>query len=250
MFGKTAAGWVIALVLLQSAEIQNLQAQEQVREARGLVRSAARVEVRTDLVAAVADAPFGEGMRFKKGDLLISFDCDRYRAEFNSAKAAARAAGIEVRNKRSLVKHGAAGHSELEMAQADAARTAADAKARKVRVAQCVVKAPFAGRVVSLNARKYEMPKPGEPVIVVLDDAALELELVLPSRWLTWVKAGQVFAFLVDETGLNHEARVSRIGAEVDPVSQTIKVYGTLVGAGDKVLAGMSGVARFPVDGS
>ncbi|MEE9314058.1 MAG: HlyD family efflux transporter periplasmic adaptor subunit [Rhizobiaceae bacterium] len=219
-------------------------------DTRGLVRSSARVEVRTDLVAAVAKAPFKDGARFKKGAKLITFDCSRYRAELNSARAGASAAAIELRNKRRLFKNGAAGKSEVQLARAEAARNNAEVKARLSRVSQCVIKAPFAGRVVVLNTRKYEMPNASKPVIIILDDSALELELVVPSNWLVWLEPGREFLFKVDETGKTHPAKIVSIGAEVDPVSQTIKAYGVLLETNGRVLAGMSGQARFSPKGS
>ena len=238
-----SAGWALCISVVTT------NAQE-IKQTRGLVRSSARIEVRTDLVAAVSKAPFRDGARFKKGDKLITFDCARYRAELNSARAGAHAAAIELRNKRNLRKNGAAGKSEVQLAGAEASKANAEVKARLTRVSQCVIKAPFDGRVVTLNTRRYEMPNASEPVIVVLNDRELELELVVPSNWLVWLEPGQEFIFRVDETGKIHPAKITSLGAEVDPVSQTIKAYGKLLEADGRVLAGMSGKARFQPKGS
>ncbi len=217
-------------------------------EARGLVRSTARIEIRTDLVAKIKEVGFADGERFSVGDTLIRFDCSRYIADLNAAKATAHAANIEVRNQRRLYANGAAGKAEVQLARAESARAGADVKARKARMRDCVVRAPFSGRVVSLDVRQFEMPAPDKPVIVLIDDTQLELELVVPSVWLRWLKVGQSFDFSVDETGLRHEAELARLGAEVDPVSQTIKVFGTLKGDTKRILAGMSGTATFDDD--
>ncbi|MEE9375094.1 MAG: HlyD family efflux transporter periplasmic adaptor subunit [Rhizobiaceae bacterium] len=239
-----------SIALLFTALVATQTMGQDVLETRGLVRSATRIEVRTDIVAAVAKAPFKDGAKFKRGDKLITFDCRRYRAELNSAKAGANAASIELRNKRKLFKHGAAGKSEVELARAEMARNNAEVKVRLARMSDCVIKAPFSGRVVTLNTRQHEMPRASEPVIVVLDDTILELELVVPSNWLVWLRAGQEFSFLVDETGREHRAKINTLGAEVDPVSQTIKAYGVLLNADGAVLSGMSGQARFLQKGS
>lgn len=219
-------------------------------EARGLVRSSARVELRTDLVANIKLAPYDAGMKFKKGATLIEFNCVRYRAEYRAAMAGASVARVELRAKKLLVANGAAGKSELLIAKANAAQANAEAIARKARISECTFKAPFSGRVVALNTRKFEMPSAGEPIISIINDSVLELELVVPSKWLTWIKIGQRFQFLVDETGSVHTAMIMRTGAEVDPVSQTIKVFGQLQGDPDAILAGMSGTAKFDGNGS
>lgn len=86
--------------------------------------------------------------------------------------------------------------------------------------------------------------------MVIIDDGRLELELVVPSHWLRWLKSHQKFRFQVEETGAEHDAIVDRIGAEVDPVSQTVKVYGKLLGDIENTLSGMSGIALFSNRGS
>jgi multidrug efflux pump subunit AcrA (membrane-fusion protein) len=45
----------------------------------------------------------------------------------------------------------------------------------------------------------------------------------------------------VDETGKTYIARVARIGARVDPVSQSIKVVAVIEGRPSELMAGMSG---------
>jgi hypothetical protein len=45
----------------------------------------------------------------------------------------------------------------------------------------------------------------------------------------------------VDETGKTYGAQVSRLGARVDPVSQSIKVTAVIEGRPAELMAGMSG---------
>jgi len=50
-----------------------------------------------------------------------------------------------------------------------------------------------------------------------------------------------VFEVAIDETGKTYPARLNRTGARIDPVSQTIKVTGTIGGRFPELSAGMSG---------
>ena len=77
----------------------------------------------------------------------------------------------------------------------------------------------------------------------ILDDRALEIELIAPSRWLGWLKPGTTFQLHVDETGRDYPARIMRLGGRVDPVSQSIKVIGEIIAAAPELMAGMSGRA-------
>jgi multidrug efflux pump subunit AcrA (membrane-fusion protein) len=79
-----------------------------------------------------------------------------------------------------------------------------------------------------------------------LDDTSLEIELVLPSSSLSWLKRKAPFTFTVDETRKGYQARVKEIGANVDAASQTVKVTGVFDAFPTEVLSGMSGSAKFP----
>ena len=93
----------------------------------------------------------------------------------------------------------------------------------------------------------FETPSPNQPLMQIIDDSALELHVIVPSKWLVWLDKGEIFQFAVDETATSHTARVSRVGASVDAVSQTIKVIGVFDERPDRVLSGMSGQAIFTV---
>jgi multidrug efflux pump subunit AcrA (membrane-fusion protein) len=92
----------------------------------------------------------------------------------------------------------------------------------------------------------YEMPLAGKPVISIVAEGGAEIELVVPSSWLIWLQTGAEFKFAVDETQKTYPGQITRIGAAVDAVSQTIKVYGRFSSAAaSDVLPGMSGAADF-----
>jgi len=225
-------------------------AEELQHQSRGVVQSAKRIELRSDLSALVTSAKFSEGRSFKKGDVLVSFDCKRHQAELNSAKAAARGASLERKNKTTLYNKGAAGRNEVLLAKASAEKAQHDVTALRERMKNCSITAPFDGRIVALNVRRMEMPPGDKPLMIIIDDSALELELVVPSKWLSWLSRDEEFRFRVEETGAEHNATIERIGAEVDTVSQTIKVYGKLLGDMKNTLSGMSGVALFDGTGT
>ncbi|MCP1199609.1 efflux RND transporter periplasmic adaptor subunit [Notoacmeibacter sp. MSK16QG-6] len=215
-------------------------------DVRGIVRPANRLDIGTDLIAPVESAPFRDGQAFQKGDVLIRFACQRYRAEWNAAQASAHSAQLALKQKTELRRYGAAGNGEVDIAKADLARSRAEAAALAARLEGCEIAAPFDGRVIELNVRTSEMPRSGHPLMTILDDRTLEIEFVAPSHWLRWIVVGQPFAFHVDETDEILSATVERIAAEVDAISQTIQIVGRIEGDKGRTLAGMSGTAYLP----
>ena len=62
---------------------------------------------------------------------------------------------------------------------------------------------------------------------------------------MSWLRSGTNFTFRIDETGESVTASVLRVGAAVDPVSQTVKIMARLPEGRATVLPGMSGTADF-----
>ncbi len=63
----------------------------------------------------------------------------------------------------------------------------------------------------------------------------------MPSVWLRWLKVGSGFDVQIDETRKTYPAKFTRIGARVDPVSQSVKVAAAIHGRFPELMAGMSG---------
>ena len=240
---------ICAVLLWPSLEVGGAPV-EDITPVRGVVRPKTQASISTDLAVAVGRTPVLEGGRFQKGDLLMSFDCRRYEAEYDAAKAQHREAQLTAENSALLNQHKALGKFDLEISRARASKAAAEMAAVGVRLAQCSIIAPYDGRVVELLVREHETPAPGRPMITILSDVELEVELIVPSAWLAWLAAGQKFVFSVDEMRSQHEAHVDRLGAAVDPVSQTIKIVGRFEARDAKILAGMSGTAKFSALGN
>ena len=214
-------------------------------DARGVVVPNAEVTLGAGVTAPIVKIPYKPGTAFGKGDVLIGFDCGRQRADLRAAKASLSKASMYLRGKKRLLSRGAAGKQEVREAGADVAAANAQVEGLREVVKLCTVKAPFAGRVVERHADRYEIPAANAPVLTVVDDSVLELDLIVPSKWLRWVRPGTAFEFQVDEVARSFQARVTRVGAKVDAVSQTVKLTGAFKMRPANVLAGMSGTAKF-----
>nr|MBF0223137.1 HlyD family efflux transporter periplasmic adaptor subunit [Desulfobulbaceae bacterium] len=137
--------------------------------------------------------------------------------------------------------------SELDVAvsKARVARAEAEVELRRSMVTKCTIEAPFAGRVISRAANPFQYVTPGQPLLQVIDDANLTVQLFVPSHWLNWIKPGLPFKVKIDETNTEYKAQLTVLGAKVDQVSQTLEVRAKIDGNHPELLAGMSGTAYF-----
>jgi membrane fusion protein, multidrug efflux system len=218
--------------------------------ARGVVKAVTEATIAVDYTARIRRLPVKEGQAFHKGDVLVAFDCSRNQADVAAARAGAHARELVVVNNRKLLSRGAIGSAEVEVSVAELQKARAEMMAVQARTGTCNFKAPFEGRLVERVAQEHESLAPNQPLIKIVDTSNMEVEAIVPSKWLLWLKPGTIFAFSVDETGQQLSAKVVRMGAIVDPVSQTIKAYGVLTEKDTSVLPGMSGTATFQQAGS
>lgn len=216
-----------------------------VETVRGVIRAAREVTLAADIAARVKSAPLRDGDSFKQGDVLIAFDCAHLEASLDAAKAAWRGHRNTWASNIKLRRYGAGGQFAVRAAKADMDKAEAEIRVLQARMQPCTIRAPFSGRVVEKLVSAHEMPGANKPLLRIVDDSQPEIQLVLPSRWLVWLKAGLEFPFHVDETGKSYPARIVRLGAVVDPVSQTIRVRARFGSRPAEVLSGMSGTARF-----
>ncbi len=239
----------ISLIAVLAAALPEQAAAED-QSARGVIAALTEATIAVDYTARVAKLPKLEGESFGKGETLIVFDCKRYAAEVNAAKARAHARELVMANNRRLLAKGAIGGNEVRVSEADFEEARATMQALQARTGSCEFRAPFDGRVVERIVQEQESPAPNQPLIRIVDMTRLEVETIIPYKWLARVKPGDAFTFTVDETGETLAAEVVRMGATVDAVSQTIKAYGVLKTPGLSVLPGMSGTATFRSAGS
>jgi len=218
--------------------------------ARGVLRAEREAVLSSSVSERIVSMPFREGAHFKKGEALVTFDCGRLAAQLRAARAGA---SVEARNatvQRELLAMDATGRADADIAVMKEKERNAQADVISQSMVGCKVTAPYSGSVVEAMARPNETPPANEKLIKIVSDGPLELHMVVPSKWLAWLKPGSEFAFKVDETGDTLEAKVSRISAAVDAVSQTVKVIASVDKAPASVRPGMSGRAVLERPGS
>ena len=214
---------------------------------RGVVRASAQAVISTDLTARVTKVGFREGGQFRMGDVLVAFDCRQYKAELTSAEAQYREMLVAFESAMFLEKRNAGSRQDVEIARAKADQAAAKAEVIRARLDQCTITAPFDGSVAELGIHQHETPVAGKQLFFIVAKREPKIELIVPSTWLTWLKPGAEFQFQVDETDKAYVGVVRRLGAAVDTVSQTIKVFAKFAAPTPDILPGMSGTAQFKV---
>lgn len=197
--------------------------------------------VAAEIGAKISQLPFQEGAAFRAGDKLVSFDCSLQQAQLDKAQAELESAGHTFKSNQRLAELNSVGMLELDLSRAAVAKARAEVSGNQAVLSKCSVAAPFSGRIAEQKAREQQFVQPGQPLLDIIDDSVLELEFLVPSSWLSWLRPGGSLRVQIDETRKTYPAQFTRIAARVDPVSQSVKVVAAIDGQHAELMAGMSG---------
>lgn len=211
------------------------------REIRAQLLPRRYTTLAAEIGAKVNHLPVPEGGRFSAGDTLVTLDCALQQAQLNKAQASLLATEQTYNANKRLDELNAVGKVELQLSEAEVTKAKAEVASTTTLLGKCAVYAPFAGRIAEQRVREQQFVQAGQALMDILDDSVLELEFIVPSMWLGWIRPGYAFRVQIDETGKTYPAKIQRIGARIDPVSQSVKLSAAINGRFPELIAGMSG---------
>lgn len=219
---------------LGHAEGIALEMRAQLMSQKGTVLSA-------EMPGRIEHIALHDGDRFQQGQVLMAFDCSLQDAQLAKAEAQLLAAENTRQGQQRLAELNAIGQVELRNSEAEVLKAQADVTYLQVMVSRCEINAPYDGRVIKFNVREHQSVQAGEELLEIIDNAALALEVLVPSQWLTWFTPGYRFDVQIDDTAKTYPVKLLRTAARVEPVSQTVRAVAELDGDFHELLPGMSG---------
>lgn len=196
----------------------------------------------------IAKIPFNHGDRFKKGDVLVAYDCSNIRAEADIAKVEKIYTGKRMQGTDQLFKLDIISDMDRAGALIEDQKATIKDKLYQARLQDCDIRAEFDGRVTNRLANPGEYTRTDRVLMEVASNETLQVEFLVPSKWLRWVNIGAPISITVSETEKKYTAKITRIHGEVDPVSQSIQMVAALDSYDDPLLPGMSGKAIINVN--
>lgn len=211
---------------------------------RAQIKARQSTLISSEMNARISQLKLRDGDRFTEGQTLVSFHCSLEEAQLNKAKATMEKAVKTYEVKQRLEELHSIGALELAVAKAEEGEAKAEMQVAQAVLSRCVIKAPFSGKVTDVAAKLYQTVKAGDPLLEILDDKDLEIEFMAPSNSLPQLALGRHFQVTLNETNKTYQGEITRLGGKVDPVSQTIKVYGRIIDKAAELLPGMSGAVE------
>ncbi len=208
---------------------------------RAQVKAQESTQISSEMSGRISQLKIRDGQRFNAGQILVGFHCSMEEAQLSKAKATLEKKQKTYEVNKKLERLKSISTLELDVSKAEEEEARADVRVSQAALERCTIKAPFSGKVVDVTARAYQSVREGDPLLEIINEKDLEIEFIAPSKTLPRLKPGKAFNVTLDETAKTYKAEIVRLGGRVDPVSQTIKVYGRITDSSVELLPGMSG---------
>ena len=240
---------LVALIILffkgLNAEETTALTAEDAKEARALVSATEKVSISSELSARVENINYLLGDAFKKGDILISFDCELYKAQKEVIQSNYDSAKIQLENDKELLDMRSIGKLQYQLSVSALNKAKAELDIATLNVKRCKIIAPYDGKVMDVYTSIFTSIEQRQPLMDIVGDGLLEAEIVVPRNWLRWLKKDHPVKITIDETGETLDAKVISLGATVDAVSQTIELKAQFNEKYETLIPGMSGIVEF-----
>ena len=261
--------------LLKGAQLETVKSgaiPEQVT-AVGTVRAVTSAVVAARIPGVVATMQVHEGVRVKKGQVLLTLHAQESIAGAAGAAAAVEEAGRGLDEARSRLKLAESTFSRYEKLLAEQAVTrqeyevrlserevagqgVARAEARLVQAREASksatavadytrVTAPIGGVITQKQAELGATVFPGMPLVTIEDTGSFRLELAAPDSLLGKVQPGQSVGIVIDGLGNLQSGTVVEVVPLVDPATRTFTVKVAVTGPG--LRSGQYGRGSFSV---
>ena len=212
---------------------------------RILVTSTEEATLSSEIAAKVLSIPVKTGNLFSESDPLIKFDCSFFEAQKDVVESELESARVTLKSNQDLVLMRAIGDYEVQLSQIAVEQAEAELKIAQLNTDRCVIRAPYDGRMSDIFVNEFESIERQQPLLKIIGSGSLEAKLMVSSKWLSWLTVGYPVQIVIDENGQSYQAKVSSIGANIDPISQTIDITAKFEENYDTLLSGMSGTATF-----
>ncbi|MEH6564447.1 MAG: efflux RND transporter periplasmic adaptor subunit [Halopseudomonas sp.] len=208
--------------------------------ALGTLQAKETAQLASPISAIISRINFDDGQRVQAGQVLVELTNNEQLAELDEARVAQDDAERQLQRSRQLVDKGFVSSQELDLRQREFELAQARLGAVEARLADRLIKAPFAGVVGLRQVSVGSLLSPGTPVATLLDDSLMKLDFSIPETRMGQLRPGLgVLATASAFPGQTFSGAVVSLDNRVDPVTRAILVRAHLDNPGRILRSGM-----------
>ncbi|ASM74839.1 MULTISPECIES: efflux RND transporter periplasmic adaptor subunit [Roseobacteraceae] len=218
---------------------------EQVFVAEGQALPDRDTMIRAETSGQIGEVLVEMGADLEAGQVIARFGLASRQADLERAEQELGRAQREFDNATELVKRGIATVDRVAQARATLAAAQASVSEAQEAIKNTEIRAPFAGRLESLDINIGEFVSMGADVGRIVDNTPLTISIQIPQQSLRDIKVGQAaqVAFITDETSTGE---VQFVATSADAETRTFMAKITVPNTDGAIPAGISAQLRIP----
>jgi membrane fusion protein (multidrug efflux system) len=237
--GAAGASAVMPPTVVTAVEVRE-QEWESTLQATGTMAAVQGVTIGAEVPGKVTRIAFEAGAAVQAGDVLAQLDTSTEEAQLRAAEATAALAKANLARARDLRRTQANAPADLDVAEAQAKQTQAQADNIRAVIAKKSIRAPFAGRLGLRLVNLGQILREGEAIATLQTWDPIFVNFPLPQQRLSRIAAGHPVRLRADAApGREFEGKITAISPEIDPVTRNVRVQATIPNREELLRAGM-----------
>jgi membrane fusion protein (multidrug efflux system) len=209
-------------------------------EAVGTVKANEAVNVTSVTAGLVTRVAFNEGSFVRAGETLVELDPTQARAALEEAQAALAQSRSQFERSKELAVTQAISAAHLQQLASDMARDEARVTAARGRLADTVIRAPFAGRLGLRQVSLGSLVSPGSLITTLDDIRTVKVDFAVPESVFPALHAGlPVAGSTVAYPGQEFNGEVASVDTRIDPVTRSASVRARFENSDGRLAPGM-----------
>jgi membrane fusion protein (multidrug efflux system) len=209
-------------------------------EAIGTAKANESVILTARVSETVQSVNFEDGGVVSEGTIIVELTNSEERAMVAEAEATVREAEAQYKRVLDLEKLGSAATSVVDNRLKQVEETRERLNAAQARLADRVIRAPFAGILGLRNVSQGTLVSPGLEITTLDDVDRIKLDFSVPERFLSSLVEGQTIeAYAAAFKDRVFVGEVRTISSRVDPVSRAVTVRALIDNADHAIRPGM-----------
>jgi membrane fusion protein, multidrug efflux system len=193
-------------------------------EVTGSVLSKKNVSISGEVLGRVQEISAVEGMQVSKGQVLARIDAETILRNIDEVEKQLELATILFEKQDRLWKQQIGTEIQYLESKNRMETLETNLATLKTQQSRTLVRAPFSGTVESVQVRLGELVQPGVPMFQFVGDSDLFIEADVSERYVGMIKKGDSVEVSFPSIDKSLSAKVSSVGAIIDPNNRTFKV--------------------------
>ncbi|MCB1520588.1 MAG: efflux RND transporter periplasmic adaptor subunit [Hyphomicrobiaceae bacterium] len=209
-------------------------------EALGTLRANESVAITSVVADTVNVIRFEDGDRVEKGQVLVEMTTAEEKAIADEARSTLDEARSQFERSKSLTDRRLTPETVLDQRRRDFETARARVAAIDARLADRILKAPFAGRIGLRTVSTGALVSPGDVIARIEDDSVMKLDFSVPTTFLSALKVGlDIEARARGFDDQMFTGTVATIDNRVDEATRTIRVRALIPNPDRKLVPGL-----------